>query len=340
MSLQPSRILRILREGGYPAVIKAGFADPRVIEIAGLCGVDAVWLCNEHVPTDWIDLENQVRAARLYGVDALVRVARGSYSDYIKPLEMDAAGIIVPHVTTADEARQIVDWVRFHPLGRRALDGGSIDGRFCMVPVAEYLEHSNREKVVILQIESPEALEQVERICAVPGFNGICFGPGDFSHRIGKAGQLDDPQVVAARRRVAAATPGRPSAKRAASSASDMPAAVAIVAKAWRAGTIRRSGAVPEASVSHEKPARRIQPRSHSRRRPSMWTASASLWNSTSGRQSSRSRRRDAATDSSIARNGSAPSASFNGRTFVTTVTRSAARSSCRALPSTSSLEP
>lgn len=205
MSLQPSRILRVLREGGYPAVIKAGFADPRVIEIAGLCGVDAVWLCNEHVPTDWIGLENQVRAARLYGVDALVRVARGSYSDYIKPLELDAAGIIVPHVETADEARRIVDWVRFQPLGRRALDGGGIDGRFCMVPVAEYLEHSNREKVVLLQIESPEALEQVERICAVPGFNGICFGPGDFSHRIGKAGQLDDPQVVAARRRVAAA---------------------------------------------------------------------------------------------------------------------------------------
>jgi 4-hydroxy-2-oxoheptanedioate aldolase len=80
-----------------------------------------------------------------------------------------------------------------------------------MVPLTDYIEHANRERIVILQIESPEALEEVERICAVPGFDGILFGPGDFSHRIGKAGQIDAPEVVAARRRVAAA--GRDSGK-------------------------------------------------------------------------------------------------------------------------------
>lgn len=205
MSLQPSRILALLRDGRLPTLLKVNLSDPRAIEIAGLCGVDGVWLCTEHVPNDWIGLENQIRAARVHGIDALVRVARGSYSDYIRPLEMDAAGIIVPHVESAEEARQIVDWVRFHPLGHRALDGGNVDGRFCLVPADEYLAHANREKIVILQIESPEGLEQVEQICTVPGFDGICFGPGDFSHRIGKVGQLDDPVVVAARRRVAAA---------------------------------------------------------------------------------------------------------------------------------------
>jgi len=203
--LRPSRLLRLLRDGGLPTVFKHNLADPRAIEIAGLCGVDAVWLCNEHVPNDWVGLENQVRAARVHDVDALVRVDKGSYSDYVRPLEMDAAGIIVPHVADADEARQIVDWVRFHPVGRRAVDGGNIDGQFCLVPPRDYMAHANREKVVILQIESPEALEEVERICAVPGFDGILFGPGDFSHRIGKPGQIDAPEVVAARRRVAAA---------------------------------------------------------------------------------------------------------------------------------------
>lgn len=205
MPLCPSRLLRLLREGRRPTVLKINLSDPRGIEIAGLGGVDGVWLCTEHVPNDWIGLENQVRAARVAGIDALVRVARGSYSDYIRPLEMDAAGIIVPHVASAAEARQIVDWVRFHPLGRRAVDGGNIDGQFCLVPVADYMAHANRERLVILQIESPEALEEVENICAVPGFDAILFGPGDFSHRIGKPGQIDDPQVVAARRRVGAA---------------------------------------------------------------------------------------------------------------------------------------
>ena len=69
----------------------------------------------------------------------------------------------------------------------------------------DYIAHSNTERIVIFQIESPEALENVEKIAAVPGFDGILFGPGDFSHRIGKVGQLDAPEVVAARKRVARA---------------------------------------------------------------------------------------------------------------------------------------
>ena len=205
MTPRSSRVLQRLRAGEMPTVLKINLADPRVAEIAGLSGVDAVWLCTEHVPNDWIGLENQIRAARIHNVDTLVRVGRGSYSDYIRPLEADATGIIVPHVANADEARQIVEWVRFHPVGKRALDGGNIDGQFCLLPLEDYLRHSNTERMVVLQIESPEALEHVEAIAAVPGFDLLLFGPGDFSHRIGKPGKLDDPQVVAARRRVAAA---------------------------------------------------------------------------------------------------------------------------------------
>jgi 4-hydroxy-2-oxoheptanedioate aldolase len=205
MKLRSSRLLKLLREGHLPTVLKINLSDPRVIEIAGLSGVDAVWLCTEHVPNDWLSLENQIRAARVHNIDTLVRVGRGSYSDYIRPFEADATGIIVPHVASEQEARQIIQWVRFHPVGKRALDGGNTDGQFCLVPLEEYIRHSNTERVVILQIESPEALENVEKIAAVPGFDGILFGPGDFSHRIGKAGQLDAPEVVAARKRIAAA---------------------------------------------------------------------------------------------------------------------------------------
>ena len=205
MTPRSSRVLHRLRDGQLPTVFKVNLSEPRVLEIAGLCGVDAVWLCTEHVPNDWIGLENQIRAARVHNMDTLVRVGRGSYSDYIRPLEADATGIIVPHVANADEARQIVDWVRFHPIGKRALDGGNIDGQFCLLPIEEYLQHSNTERVIVLQIESPEALEHVEAIAAVPGFDLLLFGPGDFSHRIGKPGQLDHPRVVAARKRVGAA---------------------------------------------------------------------------------------------------------------------------------------
>lgn len=193
-----------MRAGESAVSMKSNLSDPRIVEIYGMCGLDAIWLCNEHVPNDWSNLENQIRAARVHDMDTIIRVAKGSYSDYIKPFEADATGIMVPHVTTADEAREIVDAVRFHPLGRRAMDGGNVDGRFCMLPVDEYLNHSNRERMVILQIESPEGLENVEAIAAVEGFDILMFGPGDFAHRLGKAGQVMASEVVEARKRLAA----------------------------------------------------------------------------------------------------------------------------------------
>lgn len=198
-------MLRELRAGQSPTCIKLNLADPRVIELCGLAGISAVWICQEHVGNEWFNLENQVRAAKLYDVDTIVRVEKGSYSDYIKPFEADATAIMVPHVATADEARQVVQMTRFHPLGRRAWDGGNVDGRYGQLPAADYIAHSNTERLLIFQIESPEGVANVEAIAAVPGFDVLLFGPGDFSHRIGRAGQIQHPEVVAARQRVAAA---------------------------------------------------------------------------------------------------------------------------------------
>jgi 4-hydroxy-2-oxoheptanedioate aldolase len=205
MKLRKSRILKELRSGACPTSMKLNLADPRIVELCGLAGFSAVWICSEHVGNDWFNIENQVRAAKLYDMDTIVRVEKGSYSDYVKPFEADATAIMVPHVTSADEARHIVEMTRFHPLGRRAMDGGNVDGVYCQTPVRDYVNHSNTERVLIFQIESPEALDNVEKIAAVPGFDMLLFGPGDFSHLLGKPGEINDPVVVAARRRVAAA---------------------------------------------------------------------------------------------------------------------------------------
>lgn len=201
--LRKSRVLNVLRSGKSATSIKINLADPRISEICAINGVDAIWLCNEHVPNHWINMENQIRAAKVYNIDTFVRVEKGSYSDYIRPFEADATGILVPHVSTADEARQVVEWTRFRPVGRRPLDGGNADARYCAVPLKEYIAHSLSEQFVILQIESPEALENLEKIMAVPGFDMVCFGPGDYSHLIGKPGEINAPEVVSARRRVA-----------------------------------------------------------------------------------------------------------------------------------------
>jgi len=195
-------LLNKVRGGNSCSCLKINLSDPRIIEICGLSGFDAVWLCGEHVCNDWLNLDNQIRAAQLHGMETLVRVAKGSYSDFIKPLEAGAGGIIVPNVRTAAEAASIIEMVRFRPYGYRALDGGSRDGAYATIPTKDYLEYSNENQIVALQIESPEGLENVEAIARVKGFQFLFFGPGDFAHQSGFPGELNHPEHVKARERV------------------------------------------------------------------------------------------------------------------------------------------
>jgi len=203
--LRPSRVLREMKSGQLATLFKINLSDPRVVEIVAASGVSALWLCNEHVPNDWLNLENQIRAAALHGSDVLVRVSKGPYSDYVRPLEAGATGIIVPHVSTAQEAEQIVQWTRFRPLGNRPIDGGNVDGGYASIPTRDYVEFSNRERLLVLQIESPEAVKNVDAIAAVEGFDLLMFGPGDYAHRIDRIGEIACEEVEAARHRVEAA---------------------------------------------------------------------------------------------------------------------------------------
>lgn len=130
--MRRSRVLQQLRSGAIVHSIKLNFADARIAEMAALSGIDCIWTDMEHVANDWTIIENQIRAAKVHDTDTTVRVARGSYSDYIRPLELDAAGIMVPHVKSAAEAEEIVRAVKFHPIGLRPVDGGNADGSYCL----------------------------------------------------------------------------------------------------------------------------------------------------------------------------------------------------------------
>lgn len=203
MQMRPSRVLRKLRDNETVTCTKINFSDPRATEIAALCGFDCLWLDMEHVPTDWQTVDNQIRSAKIYDVDVMVRVAKGPYSDYIQPLEADAAGIMVPHLMSTKEAKEIVHWTRFHPVGRRPIDGGNADGKYCMVDVKDYVETANKERFVIVQIEDPEPLDELEAIAQVEGIDMLLFGPGDFSQGIGTPGQMDNPKIADTRKRIA-----------------------------------------------------------------------------------------------------------------------------------------
>lgn len=203
--MRPSRVLAKLRRGEVATCTKLNLGDPRTAEIAAMAGFDCIWVCVEHCANTIEQIENQVRAAKIYDVDVAVRVQRGSYSDLVRPLEMDAAGIIVPHCMSTDDARQIAHFTRFHPVGRRPVDGGNTDGAYTLLPFQTYIQQANEQRFVIAQIEDPEPLKELDAIANTPGIDMLLFGPGDFSHAIGAPAQWDDPRLEDARRRVAKA---------------------------------------------------------------------------------------------------------------------------------------
>ncbi len=201
--MRKSRVLTKLRAGKVATCMKLNMADPRIVEIAARCGFDCIWTDLEHVPNDMSLIENMVRAAKVYDTDILTRVSKGCYSDYIRPLEADSTGIMVPHVMSLEEAKQIVYYTKFHPIGRRPIDGGNADGAYCMIDSNEYMKTANEERFTVIQIEDPEPLSQLEEICALPGIDMIFFGPADFSQGIGAPNDFTNETVLNTRREVA-----------------------------------------------------------------------------------------------------------------------------------------
>jgi 4-hydroxy-2-oxoheptanedioate aldolase len=203
MQMRRSRVLERLRGGHVVRSFKVNLSCARVVEIAALSGFDCIWTDREHVANDWSVIEQQVWAAKAHDADLLVRVSRGSYSDYVRALELDASGIMVPHIMNLADAREVVHQTRFHPLGRRAIDSGNADALYASLALDTYLEEANDQRFLILQIEDPEPLADLEAIAALPGVDMLFFGPADFSHGLGAPGDWNHPAITDARRRVA-----------------------------------------------------------------------------------------------------------------------------------------
>jgi 4-hydroxy-2-oxoheptanedioate aldolase len=203
MNMRKSRVLAKMRSGQTAICTKINLADPRGIEIAAMAGFDCLWIDMEHVPSCYHDIENAVRAAKIYDCDVLTRVSKGSYSDLIRPLEADSAGIMVPHLMSLAEAKQIVYNTKFHPIGRRPLDGGNADGAYCNIEGLQYMRDANEERFIVVQIEDPEPLAELDEICALPGIDMIFFGPADFSQGIGAPCDFQNPEIDRVRHLVA-----------------------------------------------------------------------------------------------------------------------------------------
>jgi 4-hydroxy-2-oxoheptanedioate aldolase len=203
MKMRESRVLRKLRSGEIVCCFKINFCDGQASDLVAGSGFDCLWIDMEHEASDWNVINAHNWAAKAHDVDVMVRVPRGSYSDYIKPLELDATGIVVPHIMNLEDAKRVINMTRFHPIGRRPIDGGNADGFYTGLDFNDYLTQANEQRFIVLQIEDPEPLEDLEAIAALEGYNGLFFGPGDFSQGIGAPGDWNNPKLIETRKLVA-----------------------------------------------------------------------------------------------------------------------------------------
>jgi 2-dehydro-3-deoxyglucarate aldolase/4-hydroxy-2-oxoheptanedioate aldolase len=180
--------------------------DPKIIEMVGMQNWwDAVWLDQEHCDLTYEQLAAAARGARAAGLDCFVRVAPTDYATVMRPLEVGALGVMAAQIRNAEQAADIIQWAKFHPIGMRGVNSGGFDGGYGTMTMAEYTAKANDATYVIIQIEHFDAVRCVEKIAALKGLDMLFIGPADLSQSMGILGQWEHPQMTEAIQRVAKA---------------------------------------------------------------------------------------------------------------------------------------
>ena len=204
-TLLPNRVLGRIREGKY---VLCGtctpYPSPKISEMMGLIGYDALWIDMEHQDYSYDQVFNMCLASRASGMEPMIRIRKEGDHSFYRAFEAGGTGIMVPHIRTIEEAEWAVKFSRYHPKGLRGLDGVEATAKYSLAPMAEYMDWALRETFVIFQVEDKESLDIVDEIARMDGLDGFFFGPGDMSQSLGVPLQFDHPKMKEAQKLVAA----------------------------------------------------------------------------------------------------------------------------------------
>ncbi len=182
----------------------------RTVNVAGIakeCGFDWLFIDMEHNTMD-VDAAVQICLAALpTGVTPIVRVPAHDHFHATRVLDGGAMGVVVPHVDTPEQAEQVVQNCKYPPVGHRSLTAPLPQLGFKGFSVAEAIEILNRNTMVVVMLETPEAIDNAEAIAAVEGVDALLIGSNDLAAEMGIPGQFTHEKVHGAyERMIAAAT--------------------------------------------------------------------------------------------------------------------------------------
>ncbi|MBL8341696.1 MAG: 2-dehydro-3-deoxyglucarate aldolase [Rubrivivax sp.] len=169
-------------------------ASPIVAEAVGTAGFDWGVLDMEHTPLDLMTLVHLLQAV---GNTKMVPVVRVPWNDMVtvkRVLDAGAQTLLFPFIQNAEEAARAVAATRYPPEGVRGMAAMGRASRFGTVP--DFFKTANKTVGVVVQLETPQAIAQLEAIAAVPGVDALFVGPGDLSGAMGHVGAPTHPEVM------------------------------------------------------------------------------------------------------------------------------------------------
>lgn len=183
----------------------AEIRQPAVVQLLANAGFDFVIIDNEHGAFNIETIADLARMAVYIGMTPFVRVPDLAYPYIAQSLDAGAQGIMAPRISTAEQVREVVEMMKYPPLGRRgsALSRGYT--RFKGGPVVETMARVNEETMLIVQVETRGAIDNIEEIVAVPGVDVTLIGPNDLSIALDVPDQQDHPAMRAAIQKMIAA---------------------------------------------------------------------------------------------------------------------------------------
>lgn len=201
-----SSLIRSRLRQGLPARIAALYYPTAMMPAhAAKAGFDALWLDAEHNTWERREIQRLAALHHLANIDCLVRTGSRNPTELYHLLEDGVSALMIPLVNTAADAAALAAAVKFPPLGQRGIDGASLDNNFYLGELKPYPADANAETFLMVQIETPEALDNLDAIAGTPGIDGLFLGPGDLALRLGCAADWNEPKLAAAEDAVAAA---------------------------------------------------------------------------------------------------------------------------------------
>jgi 2-keto-3-deoxy-L-rhamnonate aldolase RhmA len=167
-------------------------------KIAKTCGYDFLFIDLEHSALNLETAADISVAAMDAGCTPVVRASSHAHHHASRPLDSGAQGIVVPHVNTVAEAESVAAHCLYPPLGHRSVAGGAAQLDYQSIPVGEATTLLNAETLVVVMLESPQAIENADAIAAVDGVDVLLIGTNDLCAEMGIPGQFDHDDVVAA----------------------------------------------------------------------------------------------------------------------------------------------